>query len=80
MEVNPTFLQSFSALQMEVSGLQEGFTGMYDDLHHFSRCMDSIDEGVTYFWGFVDRQEEQEWRQIQREEEHVIREAREYEE
>ena len=57
---DPTFLQSFSNLQVEVSGLREGFTGMRADLGHLSGRMDSIEEGVSYFRGFVDRQEERE--------------------
>jgi len=44
MPLDPAFLQSFSALQMEVLGLQEGYTGMRDDLHSLSGHMNSIDE------------------------------------
>ena len=78
--LNPAFLQSFSNLQVEVFGLREGFTGMRADIGRLSGGMDSIEEGVSYFRGFVDRQEEREQRQIQREEEQAMRKAREYEE
>jgi len=64
MSLDPTFLQSFSNLQMEVSGLQEGFTGMRADLGRLFRRMDSIKEGVSYFQGFVDRKEKREHRRI----------------
>ena len=66
MSLDPTFLQSFFALQMEVSGLREGFTGMCDDLYRLSGYVDSIDAGVTYFRGFVDGQEERQRQRIQR--------------
>lgn len=79
MPLDPAFLQSFSTLQVEVSGLREGFTGMRADIGRISGRMDSIEEGVSYFRGFVDRQEEREQRRIQREEERAMREAREYE-
>jgi len=42
--------------------------------------MDSIEEGVSYFRGYVDRQEAREERRMRREEERAMREAREYEE
>ena len=45
MPLEPTFLQSFSNLQMEVSGLREGFSGMSSDIQHISGRMDSIEEG-----------------------------------
>lgn len=80
MPLDPAFLQSFSNLQMEVSGLRDGFTGMRADLGRLSGRMDSIEDGVSYFRGFVDRQEERERRRIQREEERAMLEAREYEE
>jgi len=80
MPLDPTFLQSFSNLQIEVSGLWEDFTGMRADLGRLSGHMDFIEEGVSYFRGFVDRQEERERRRIQREEEWAMREAREYKE
>ena len=80
MPLDPTFLRSFSNLQMEVLGLREGFIGMRVDLGRLSGRMDSIEEGVSYFRGFIDHQEEREHRQIQREEEQAVREAREYEE
>jgi len=80
LSLDPSFLQSFSALQMEVMGLQEGFSGMHHDIQRISRRMDSIDESVSQFRGYSDRQEQRESRQIQREEERAIREARQYEE
>ena len=80
MVFDPAFLQSFSSLQLEVAGIREGCIGMCNDIYCLPRRMESIEEGLTYFWGFVDRQEEQELRRIQREVERVIREAREYEE
>ena len=42
--------------------------------------MDSIEEGVSYFRGYVDRQEAREERHMCREEERAMREAQEYEE
>ena len=75
---DPTFLQSFSALQMEVSGIRGDYTCLRNDVHHLSDRMDSIAAGVTYFRGFVDGQEEREQRRIQREEERAMREAQEY--
>jgi len=80
MPLDPTFLQSFSNLQMEVSGLREGFSGMRHDIQRISGRMDSIEEGVSHFRGYIDRQEQRELRRIQREEERAIREARAYEE
>jgi len=38
---------------MRLADLREGHTDMCDDLHRLSIRMDSIDEGVAYFWGFV---------------------------
>ena len=64
MSLDPTFLQSFSNLQVEVSGLREGFTYMRADLGRLFGRMDSIKEGVFYFRGFIDRQEEWEQRRI----------------
>ena len=64
MPLDLTSLQSFSNLQVEVSGLHEGFTGMHADIGRLSGRMESIEEGVSYFRGFVDRQEEWEQRQI----------------
>jgi len=80
MPLDTTFLQSFSTLQMEVSGLREGFSGMRHDIQCISGRLDSIEEGVTHFRGYIDRQEQREMRRIQREEEQAIQEAREYEE
>ena len=57
MRLDPTFLQSLSALQMEVLSFQEGYTGMCDNLHHFSRWMEVIDAGVTYFWDCQEKRE-----------------------
>ena len=42
--------------------------------------MDSIEEGVSHFRGYIDRQEQREMRWIQREEERAIRDVRQYEE
>ena len=50
---------------------------MGDNLHRLSGRMKSIEEGVTYFRGFVNYQEKQEWRHIQCDEERAIREAQE---
>ena len=75
MPLDPAFLQSLSILQLETSGFQEGYTSMCDDLHRLSRRMKFFKEGITYFRGFVDRQEEREWRQIQHKEEWAMREA-----
>ena len=80
MPLDLTFLHSFSALQMEVSGLRGDYTGLRDDLHHLSDRMDSINASITYFRGFVECQEEREQRRTQREEERAMREAREFEE
>ena len=64
MPLDPAFLQSFSTLQVEVSGLREGFVGMRNNIGRLTGRMDSIEEGVSYFHGFVDRQEEREQRWI----------------
>jgi len=80
MPLDPTFLHSFSALQIEVSSIRGDYTGLRDDFHHLSDRMDSFDAGITYFRGFADRQEERGQRRIQREEERAMREALEYEE
>lgn len=80
MPLDPALLQSFSNLQMEISGLWGYYTGMRDDLHRLSGHMDFIEEGVSYFRNFVERQEERERRRIQREEERAMREAQEYKE
>ena len=64
MPLDPTFLHSFSALQMEVSGVRGDYTGLRDDIHHILDRMDSIDAGITYFQGFMDRPEERERRRI----------------
>jgi len=40
--------------------------------------MDSIEDGVLYFCGYVDRQKAREEGRMRREEERVMREAREY--
>ena len=53
---------------------------MCNDIHQISEHMASIDEGVNYFRGYVERQEEGEMRRIQQEEKWAMREAREYEE
>jgi len=50
------------------------------DIGCLSGRMDSIEEEVSYFRGFVDRQKERDQRRIQRDEEEAMREAREYEE
>jgi len=44
------------------------------------RCMESIKEGVTYFRGLVNCQEERELRRMRREEEQAMRKAWECEE
>jgi len=63
MPLDPTFLQSYSNLQVEVSGLREDFTVIRADLGRLSGCMDSIEEGVSYFRGSIEHQEEREqWR------------------
>ena len=49
MLFNFAFLHSFSALQLEVFGIQEECIGMHDDIHHLYGRMKSIEEGVTYF-------------------------------
>jgi len=53
---------------------------MRADIGRLSGCMDSIKEGISYFLGFIDCQEEREQWQIQREKDRGMREAREYEE
>ena len=58
--------------------LREGFSGLHRDIQRMSGHMDSIEEGVSYFRVFVDRQEERELRRIRREEEQAMRKAREY--
>ena len=65
---------------MEVTGLRKGYTEMHQDIHWMSERKKSIEEGATYFRGYVERQEEREMRRIQQEEEQAMREAREYEE
>ena len=58
---NPyTFLQSFAILQVDVASLREGYTEMQSDFHRLAGRMDSIEEGVSYFRGYVDRQEARE--------------------
>jgi len=57
MPLDPAFLQSFSNLQMEVTGLRKGFSGMRHDIQRISGSMDSIEEGVSHFRGYVNRQE-----------------------
>jgi len=42
---------------MNVGGLQEGYPEMQSDLHLMARRMDSIEQAVSYFRGFVDQQE-----------------------
>ena len=51
MPFDPAFLPSFSALQLEVLGLREGYTGIRDDIHRLFGRMESIEEEVTYFRG-----------------------------
>jgi len=53
---------------------------MCNDIHQISEHMASTDEGVNYFRGYVERQEEGEMRRILQEEKWAMREAREYEE
>jgi len=53
---------------------------MRSDLHRMAGRMDSIEEGVSYFRGYVDRKEAREERRLRREEDRAMREAREYEE
>ena len=53
---------------------------MQSDFHRMVGRMDSIEEGVLYFYGYVDRQEAREERHMRREEERAMREAQEYEE
>jgi len=48
---------------------------MRADFGRLSGWMDSIEEGVSYFRGFVDRQDEREQRRIPREEEWAMKEA-----
>ena len=80
MPLDPAFLQSFSNLQMEVMGLREGFSGIRHDIQCISGRMDSIEEGVSHFRGYINRQEQRELRRLQREEERAMRDARQYEE
>ena len=75
MPFNSTFLQSCFNLKVEVAGLCEGFHEVHHYMHRMVGHMDSIEEGVTYFWGFVDRQEAREERRIPQEEERAIREG-----
>jgi len=79
MPYDATFLQSFVNVQMDVAGLR-GYTAMQSNFHRMAGRMDSIEEGVPYFHGCVDRQEAREERRIRCEEERAMREAREYEE
>jgi len=53
---------------------------MCHDIQRISGRQDSIEEEVSHFRGYIDRQEQREMRRIQREEERAIREARQYEE
>jgi len=53
---------------------------MQSDFHRIAERMDNIEEGVSYFRGYVDRQEAWEERCMRREEERAMREAREYKE
>jgi len=53
---------------------------MQSDFHRMARRMDSIEDGVSYFRGYVDRQEAREEQRMHREEERAMREAREYQE
>ena len=55
MPFDATFVQSFVSLQVDVVSLCEGYTEMQFDLHHMVGGMDSIEEGVSYFRGLVDR-------------------------
>ena len=80
MPLDATFLQSFVSLQMDVTDLREGCSAstMQSDLHCMGGIMDSIEDGVLYFCGYVDRQKAREEGRMRREEERVMREAREY--
>ena len=49
MPFDASFLQSFSNLQVEVTGLQEGYNKMRQDNQRMSGHMESIEEEVTYF-------------------------------
>jgi len=57
-----------------------GYTAMQSDFHRMAERMDSIEEGVSYFRGYVNIQEAREERRMRCEEEQAMREAREYEE
>jgi len=49
---------------MEVTGIREGYTEVRQDIHRMSKYVESIDDGVAYFRGYVERQEEREMRWI----------------
>ena len=53
---------------------------MRHDIQRISGRMDSIEEGVSHFCGYIDRQEQRELRRLQRKEERAIRDAHQYEE
>jgi len=53
---------------------------MQSDFYYMLGRIDSIEEGDSYFRGYVDRQEAWKERRMRREEEWATREAREYEE
>ena len=46
-----------------------GYTAMQSDIHRMAGRIDSIKQGVSYFHGYVDRQEAREERRMHREEE-----------
>jgi len=54
MPFDVNFLQYFSNLQVEVAELQGGYNGMRHDLHRMSSCIESIEERLTYFKGYVE--------------------------
>ena len=56
MPFDSTFLESFFNLQVEVASLREGFSEVYCDIIRMVGRVDSIEQAVTYFRGFVDRQ------------------------
>jgi len=49
------------------------YTVMQSDFHCMAGRMDSIEEGVSYFHGYVDRQGAREERRMRREEERAMR-------
>jgi len=59
----------FSNIQVDIADLPEWYNEARKDIPPITGCMESIKVEVTYFRGFVDRQEERQLRQIRREEE-----------